>query len=189
MCIKSYAIIRVSHKYIFNLYIFATHKVNAIAPSLATERFQVINLQSVYFSSQYGIMIRIDNCNTIYLYILTMRKLKSTYRIINISPAYKSYIFNIITDKLSIHNCPGSQINSSIGRYSKCISRQIFWTVKSGSKIDHSRIIWIGHFCLWFVSEYMQVVYSIFINLYRELSGFIQREINHIFTYCILNSF
>ena len=108
MCIKSYAIIRVSHKYIFNLYIFATHKVNAIAPSLATERFQVINLQSVYFSSQYGIMIRIDNCNTIYLYILTMRKLKSTYRIINISPAYKSYIFNIITDKLSIHNCPGS---------------------------------------------------------------------------------
>ena len=71
MCIKSYAIIRVSHKYIFNLYIFAAHKVNAIAPPLTTERFQVINLQSVYFPSQYGIMIRIDNCYTCLLYTST----------------------------------------------------------------------------------------------------------------------
>ena len=134
-------------------------------------------------------MVGIDNCYAIYFYILTMRNLKPTCRIINISPTYKSYILNIITDKLSIYNCSGSQINSSIGRYGECISRQIFGAMESGSKIYHIRVIWIGYFRFWFVSKYMQVSYSIFINLKREFSGFIQRKINHISMHSMLNTF
>ena len=89
-------VITVPHKHIVYQHIIATHHVNAVTPTFATEGLQVLNGQPFRFSAKNSIMVGIHYCNAVNQYVFGMSHFNATNRVFQNTTPYNPYIFRLI---------------------------------------------------------------------------------------------
>ena len=116
MGVNGDTVVTITHEDIIYQHVITTHQINSVAPSFATERFQILYSQSINFSAKDCVMVGIHYGDSINQYIFRVSDFDATNRMVEYSPTYDTYILRMVYQQLRLYHCSRSQIDSRVGR-------------------------------------------------------------------------
>src|SRR5687768_10978034 len=120
--INGNAVIRVAHEHIINDYVTTTHQVNAIAPAIGAEGFQIADRYIFGAASINSIMLWINHDDALYRYIIGMPDLNSPLLLVNNASPGNPHIVHPVAYQFSSNHSSSCYINCFPRRDRKYIS-------------------------------------------------------------------
>ena len=189
MVVDGKGIVVVAKKDILDGDILAAHHVEAITPRMTRETTHITNCDIFGLSTKHGIVLRIDDRETIYFHIFRIRNLHATKRVEKHTPTNNTDILCPIYDESGTDHSSRSNIDCGTTRYLNLSTWQVVGLMDSRSEIDETRMldknimiieclpidiyfrIRIGcfvHFLFSTIHEEMKTMFSVAIDIHFE---------------------